>query len=234
MNERIFHPDVKLSDLLNRNPELVLLLSRWDIPLGFGERTVAEVCRTAGTSPEFFLMVCRIYTDKTYLPDDKTLSEVELDSLIRYLRASHIYYLEDRIPHIGQHLQHIIEQCTLVNRRLMEGFFEEYRREVEEHFRYEEETVFPYIRNLMEGMPDSAYRIRDFQKNHSNIEDKLFDLRNILVKYLPPALSPKERVSITMDTYRLSEDVERHSMIEEKVMVPYVMLLEKKYYGKNK
>ena len=233
MKRHLFTPTVKLAELLDDNPQLVLLLSRWNIPLGFGEKTVAEVCAEQGVSPVFFLIVCRIYSDRCYLPDEETLSMVEMDDMIRYLHASHIYYLQDRIPHIGNHLQHIVEQCEPVYRSMIRRFYDAYCHEVEEHFKYEEETVFPYIRALMEGAAPSGYRIRDFQKNHSNIEDKLHDLRNILIKYLPAELSPADRISITIDTYRLSEDVERHSVIEEQVLVPAVMLMERKRDGKG-
>ena len=233
MKTHLFTHTVKLAELLDANPQLVLLLSRWNIPLGFGEKTVAKVCAEQGVSPGFFLIVCRIYSDRRYLPDEETLSLVEMDDMIRYLHASHIYYLQDRIPHIGNHLQHIVEQCEPVYRGMIRRFFDAYCREVEEHFKYEEETVFPYIRELMEGAAPSGYRIRDFQKNHSNIEDKLHDLRNILIKYLPAELSPADRISITIDTYRLSEDVERHSVIEEQVLVPAVMLMERKRDGKG-
>ncbi|MFW5774606.1 MAG: hypothetical protein ACOCWD_07970, partial [Tangfeifania sp.] len=65
------------------------------------------------------------------------------------------------------------------------------------HIELEENKIFPYIlqleENLIKDRPDPAfieevrgYTIRDFLEEHSDIEEKLVDLRNILLKYLAP------------------------------------------------
>jgi iron-sulfur cluster repair protein YtfE (RIC family) len=45
------------------------------------------------------------------------------------------------------------------------------KREVNEHFRHEEEQVFPHLEALQKGNSDNSYRIRTFVPEHSNIED---------------------------------------------------------------
>ena len=41
----LFSPGMKLADLVESNYELLVVLARMGIPLGFGEASVGEVCR---------------------------------------------------------------------------------------------------------------------------------------------------------------------------------------------
>ncbi len=45
---------MKLADLVESNYELLVVLARMGIPLGFGEASVGEVCRQRGISAELF------------------------------------------------------------------------------------------------------------------------------------------------------------------------------------
>ena len=233
MEETRFVTSMRFSEVLNINPELVLLLSRWEIPLGFGEKTVAEVCAEQDISPEFFLLVCKVYTIKGYKLSTEDVDQVSMKDLLRFLSTSHRYYLEDRMPHIANHLKHIAEQCEPQYGKLLQRFFEEYRQEVVDHFDYEENVVFPYIRALENGQEKEAFRIRNYKTNHASIEDKLQDLISILIKYLPAALSPKERISITMDIYHLTEDIDKHALLEDVLLVSYAKKKEGRH-GKTK
>ena len=53
---------------------------------------------------------------------------------------------------------------------------------------------------------------------------------NILIKYLPAEIFPKERIEISFDIMDLSSDLNRHTRVEERVLVPFVELLESKCY----
>ena len=49
---------------------------------------------------------------------------------------------------------------------------------------------------------------------------------NILLKYLPGDILPKERIEISLDIMELSADLSFHSRIEDYVLIPYVENLE--------
>ena len=44
MKSRLFSSDARLSDLITAHPSLLSLLTRLDISLGFGDRSIADVC----------------------------------------------------------------------------------------------------------------------------------------------------------------------------------------------
>ena len=79
----------------------------------------------------------------------------------------------------------------------------------------------------MAGERDRTYSINEFLHNHSDIEGKLDDLLNIVFKYLPPQTDDDNVTDVVYDILRLSEDLKKHTFIEEKIMVPLVKHLEK-------
>ena len=86
--------------------------------------------------------------------------------------------------------------------------------------------MFPYLEQLVNQNVKTDYKIKVFHENHTNIEDKLSDLMNILVKYLPADVYPKERIEIALDINDLSVDLMNHTLIEERVLIPFVESLE--------
>lgn len=227
MGYLLFSSKMKMSELLLTNPRLVQMLPRLGIRLGFGDKSVDEVCNMYKISTPFFLLVCNVYTHNEYLPSKEVLVKMKMDDLVPYLLKSHQYYLEDRMASIEQMMVQIVDMCDPKFGKMLHRFFTEYKQEVFNHFQYEEKVVFPYINQLIAGNKSGEYHIRQFEKNHSNIEDKLGDLTNILIKYLPDSIAQRERFLVLSDILSLSSDLSKHSLIEDKILVPYVEALEK-------
>ena len=222
-----FSKDAKLAELLAGNRSLLPLLTRFGIGLGFGDRSVEEVCRMNKVSADLFLIICEIYTDNGFKPVPSELRHIDMSGLLPYLKASHQYYLDERFPHLEEHLQRIIEACGPKYGPMLSHFYDEYKREVMRHIQYyEEEVVFPYIEELRQGHRPDSYQINEFRHNHTNIQDVLDDMMNILLKYLPGDILPKERIEISLDIMELSDDLNRHSLIEDHILIPYVESLE--------
>lgn len=223
----LFSKENKLAELVVGDRRLLQLLPRFGIALGFGDRSVEEVCRLNNVSADLFLVLCEIYTDNGYKPDPHELKRIDMSGLLPYLKASHQYYLEERFPHLEDHLQRIIKACGPKYGPMLSNFYNEYKQEVMRHIKYyEEEVVFPYIEALLEGKRTDSYRIDEFEHNHTNIQDVLDDMMNILLKYLPGDILPQERVEISLDIMELSDDLNRHSVIENHILIPYVESLE--------
>ena len=222
-----FSKDTKFAELLTDDRRLLQLLPRFGIGLGFGDRSVDQVCQMNHVNSELFLMICEIYSDSNYKPGQIELQHIDMRDLLSYLKASHQYYLDERFPHIEEHLQHIIEACGQKYGPMLSHFYDEYKQEVMRHIKYyEEEVVFPYIEALLNGKRTDSYKIDEFEHNHTNIQDTLDDMMNILLKYLPGDILPKERIEISYDIMELSDDLNRHSIIEERILIPNVESIE--------
>ena len=226
MKSRLFSSDSRLSDLITAHPSLLTLLTRLGISLGFGDRSIADVCEESGVDTSFFLLICNVYTFNNYIPSTATILGTDMTGLVPYLEKSHRYYVDKRLPHIESHLDAIAQQLGGRIGKVFINFFQEYKHEVETHFLHEEREVFPHIAALMSGKRDTSYKIGEFLHNHSDIEGKLDDLLNIVFKYLPPQVDDDNVLDVVYDILRLREDLKKHTFIEEKIMVPLVMHLE--------
>ena len=226
MKSRLFSSESRLSDLITAHPSLLTLLTRLGISLGFGDRSIQDVCEASGVDTAFFLLICNVYTFNNYVPSTAAILGTDMTGLVPYLERSHKYYVDKRLPHIESHLDAIAQKLNGRIGQVFISFFKEYKCEVVDHFVHEEKDVFPHIRALMNGERDSTYRIGEFVRTHSDIEGKLDDLLNIVFKYLPPQVDDDNVLDVVYDILRLSEDLKKHTFIEERIMVPMVMHLE--------
>ena len=226
MKSRLFSSESRLSDLITAHPSLLSLLPRLGVSLGFGDRSIADVCDDSGVDTGFFLLICNVYTFNNYVPSTATILGTDMTGLVPYLEYSHKYYVNKRLPHIERHLDAIAEKLSGRIGKVFLSFYKEYKQEVEAHFQHEESEVFPHIRAMMAGNRDTSYSIGVFLQNHSDIEGKLDDLLNIIFKYLPPQVDDDNVLDVVYDILRLSEDLKKHTFIEEKIMVPLVHHLE--------
>lgn len=220
---------MKMADLIHANYRLLFVLPRFGIRLGFGDKSIGEICQASGVSESLFLLVCNVYSFDDFLPDPGELHAFTADDLIGYLRRSHEDYVRQQMPEIRRQVLALASGCEARNAKIVEQFFADYSREVNRHFDYEETVVFPYIHNLSAGRrSDEGYSIGQFEENHSNIEEKLSDLKNILIKYLPGLDSDGPRNTLLLDLFLLEDDLNKHSLIEDRILVPLVEQLEER------
>lgn len=229
MRHLLFSQDQKMSDLIHDNYKLLQVLRRFNIKLGFENKTIKEVCGEYGVSLSLFLLICNVYTYNNYFPKIYEEFTFDLEDLTDYLINSHKYYIDEQIPLIKQQLSQLANCYDKREGDILKRFFDDYSAEVKHHLSYEEDTVFPYIRSLKEGvLGGGKFTILQFEENHSNIEDKLHDLKNIIIKYLPDQCHSDLRKDILYNLFWLEEDLNKHALFENKILVPYVQSIEKR------
>jgi regulator of cell morphogenesis and NO signaling len=144
-------------------------------------------------------------------------------------------------------IKSLIENARPENKKsyeLIQNFFREYSKELKDHIEKEEKNVHPYILAIDEAFKNHSLSsgiiarvkkdsIKKYADDHDNVEDKLFDLKNLIIRYLPPADDYTLSNAILYDLFRLERDLNDHARIEEKVLVPKVELLEKQILGKK-
>ncbi len=222
---------MKMADLVASDIGLLSILQRLDIRLGFGEATVAEVCAQHNISADLFLMICNIYSFRDYEPQIETLTGEDISSVTMYLRASHNYYRTICFPTLHNNIHRMVKELDDISRRLIDKFYDDYDSEVNNHFQYEEEVVFPYIEQLLNDRKreNGEYCISRFGHSHGNINEKLNDLSNIIIKYLSGEYASQLRFEILNEINSIGNDLLRHSDIENKLLVPLVEKIEMRY-----
>lgn len=228
-----------MAEVIHTNYLLLPVLERFDIQLGFGDKTIDEVCAEHKVSSDFFLEIINSFNDHSYFPQAH-LQTFPLNLIINYIQKSHNYYLNNKIPQIGiliQKQKELSYKKQKVQMELVGKFFHDYRQEILTHIQNEENEVFPYILTIdkaySENRVDSSIvklvnerSIKGFIDTHTNIEDKLYDLKNIIIKYLPPAKDHTISNAILFELFRLEQDLNDHARIEDKVLAPKVQYLE--------
>jgi regulator of cell morphogenesis and NO signaling len=216
-----------MADIILVNSRLLYVLPYFGIGLGFGEKTVKQVCNERNLSVPLLLLVCNIYTFDDYVPDSQGLMQIPIDGIIKYLQNSHKDYLEVRMPQIIDDISGLATACRLKNGNILHEFCEKYRQEVIAHFKYEEEIVFPYIIQLLRGIKNNYYTIKEYETNHSDIDDALNDLKNIIIKYLPPECTIEKCRDILLNLIMFEYDLGKHTLLENKILISLVEHIEK-------
>jgi regulator of cell morphogenesis and NO signaling len=231
-------PDMKMADVLFRNITLLPVIDRFNIKLGFGEKSVKEICSLNGVNLDFFLEITNSFIDEEYFP------VVELNSfpvalMVNYLKKTHSYYLEEKVPELSKNISALIESERPDNSqfKLIGEFFSGYRNELENHINREENIVYPYILEIESAYTKNIisndlysrikkYSINDFATEHDDVEEKLYDLKNLMIRYLPPPSKSGICNNILIELFRLEKDLTIHAGLEDKVLVPKVSAME--------
>ena len=79
---------------------------------------------------------------------------------------------------------------------------------------------------MIDSRESSPYTIGEYEKNHSNVEEKLDDLKKLILMYQPPQCSPQDCFRVLFYLYNLESDLERHTFIEDGILVPVVSRME--------
>lgn len=226
-DDGIYRETDKMSDLICENYPMVLVMSRFGIALGFGERNIGEVCRQNGVDATTFLAVVNFLMENVDVPVEPVGKTLSIRDLIRYLHNAHDYFLNFRLPHIRRKLVEAISGCPADVSFVITKFFDDYAEEVNKHMAYEERYVFPYVSNLLEGKRDTKYNISVFRRRHDQVEMKIMELKNILIKYYPGDGSNMLN-SVLFDIFATEEDLASHTRVEDYLFVPAILALEKR------
>ena len=223
---KLYEADDKMIDLISDNYSMLQGLSAFGIRLGFGDKTVCEVCREQDVDCYTFLMVVNFLING-YTPKESD-EKISVKTLLGYLQASHRYLIDFQLPSIRTKLEESLQKgdglATLILR-----LYDEYAHDIRLHMKYEEKTLFPYVEALLRGEQTSGYNVDIFSKHHSDTKGKFQELKNIIIKYLPHnGLANNQLTATLYDIYNNEEWLLNHSNVEEILFVPAIRLLEQK------
>ena len=223
-NQKMYEADDKMISLIRDNYDLLQMLGSFGINLGFGDKTVEETCKDNQVDTYTFLAVVN-FTINGYgdYSDDGQLS---VPTLMHYLEASHAYYLDFQLPFIRKELQDCLSIDDSLGQLILR-FYDEYAHEIRRHMQYEQKTLFPYVRSLIDGRPVTEYSIETFSKHHGAADKKLRELKLLIIKYLPSDGLHNNMLTATLhDIYDNEEWLRQHSMVEDCIFVPAIRRLE--------
>lgn len=226
-NHKMYEADDKMISLIADNYNILQSLGRFGISLGFGDKTVREVCEDQNVDTYTFLAVVNFSINGYRGFDDS--ERFSIPTLLHYLKASHEYFLNFQLPSIRRDLEGALDENDNLARLIMK-LYDEYAYEVRHHMQYEEKTVFPYVDDLLNNKVNDKYDIETFSKHHSQVSLKLKELKNIIIKYLPSDIKHNNQLTATLyNIYNNEEWLQNHSLVEESIFIPAIRKLEQRY-----
>lgn len=227
------------------NLQLLPLLPRFNLKLGFGDKSVDEVCQAHGVNTDFFLEIANAYLDELYVPGEG-LSLFSLGTMVNYITSTHSYYTDIALPMVEDKIRRLMDHSALSEKEanLVTGFFNDYKNDFMVHISQEEKHILPYVLELERQSalekPDSqfiqklrTYSIREFEKEHDRLETSLKHLSELIIKYLPPFDDLQLCHQVLNDLASLMKDLADHADVEDKVLIPRVADLEKKLLNRE-
>ena len=217
--------DDRMCDLVCDRYAVLQVMSRFGIALGFGDKTIAEVCAENKVDTATFLAVVNMLMN--FGNGAELAGEVSVRSLTDYLHNSHSYFLDFRLPAIRRKLIEAIDCSHNDVAFAILRFFDEYVAEVHKHMDYEEQKVFPYVEGLLRGEHPEGYSIDIFRRHHDQVEAKLAELKRIIIRYYPSG-STNELNGVLFDIFTCERDLASHNDIEDRLFIPAIKRLEER------
>ena len=223
-NQKMYEADDKMISLIRDNYDLLQSLGSFGINLGFGDKTVRETCEDNNVDTYTFLAVVN-YTINGY-GEFEADTQLSVPTLLQYLEACHAYFLEFQLPYIRRELSESLDENDSLGRLILR-FYDEYAHEIKRHMQYEQKTLFPYVKSLIDGQPANDYNVETFSKHHGATDKKLRELKLLIIKYLPQDGLHNNQLTATLhDIYENEVWLRQHAEVEDHIFVPAIRRLE--------
>lgn len=221
-----------LAELISDDFRLLQVLSRFGIALGFGDKSVEQVCKENNVDTETFIVVCN-FISQGIKPSFDEFTSLNVASLLTYLHNSHNFFIDFMLPNIRREFVDSID-CSTRNEIgfLILKFFDDYVAEISKHQTYESEHFFTYVEGLLQGKRKADICLANFEndrihKDHDKlIAQKMSDLKNIIIRYCPNSTQKEQLNDALLHLYEFETDLNSHTQLEDTIFIPAVSLLE--------
>lgn len=228
---KLYEADDKMISLIRDNHSVLQAMGAFGISLGFGDKTVRQVCDEENVDTYTFLLVVNfIINGYRHQGPDESIS---VPTLVRYLRATHEYFLGFLLPSIRKELDDALQEDSNMQTLILR-LYDAYTRSILTHMKYEEKMLFPYVENLLQGRKTPGYDIITFSKHHGDTTTRLQELKSILIKYMPGnVLTNNKLTAVLYQLYNFEEWLQLHSNVEDDIFIPAISKLEQEVDQKD-
>ena len=223
-NQKMYEAEDNMISIIRDNYNILQSLGSFGISLGFGDKTVRDVCEMQQVDTYTFLAIVN-FTINGYR-EHEDIQNLSVPTMLHYLKASHAFYIDFELPIIRRELIDALDENDNLARLILK-LYDEYAHAIKNHMQYEEKNVFPYVESLIKGQLTSDYDIETFSKHHIQIDQKLRELKSIIIKYLPSdGLHNNQLTATLFNIYNCEEWLMQHSSVEEQIFIPAIRHLQ--------
>ncbi|MEO9966052.1 MAG: iron-sulfur cluster repair di-iron protein [Reichenbachiella sp.] len=207
-------------------------------------KTLKEVCESHNINPEQ-LLDCIEGAKPQSGVDTAELKKYPARLIIGYLKHTHELFIKDRLPFILRQInaldtpldQELISDLKMVLPMFVDDFIH--------HIYEEEDRLFTYISDLeyfLTGKNASSkmlaninsFSIQEFALHHGDSDDEMSGIRGITNQYDTENIEDLQLKVIFKELQVFDQELTKHAQIENKVLFPKALNLEKEAKEKLK
>lgn len=219
------------------------VLKRYKIEFADSELKFPAISTQTGDGREFISVLTRAFEDDVHFRYSE-FNIFSTDVIVDYIKRTHQLYISKTLHEIEQSIG-LLNEAYIEGHELIEivnNFYLDYKSDLMIHIRKEDQCLIPYIEYLenlehscKSGFDTSTYykksssfSIEAFFEDHEENDAELEKIRIKIMQYAPPVVN-RFIYGVLLNQLELFEhDLRVHGLIEEQVLIPRALELERK------
>jgi regulator of cell morphogenesis and NO signaling len=207
-----------------------------------GRRPLEAACTIKGIDPNLVMAEVQLATRSLMLPGNLPFQSWNIDFLIDYIINIHHHYLRQALPALKTSLKNFAvshEKKYPVYTDIL-NYYQKLEDDIFPHMKYEEEVIFPYLRQVAHVYDRKesfgGLFIKTLRKPLSSLidqEHKILDqsigkFRHLTNYYQLPEKACTEQLVVLSKLKGLDGDLVQHIYLENEILLPRVQAMELK------
>jgi len=230
----------KIADIVDNNYVNASVLYYFGISFfDYSEETLEQACRDKGLNVN--VVVEKLEANPSERPSSiNGLQEYPIDLIVEYLKHTHYLFIKQKLPYLAKLISNmavplgrtaqIVEDLKFVFPLFVEDFIH--------HIYEEEDTLFSYVISLNDYIkgskkPTQVYRqmenssLQQFAIDHDEHDDEMEGIRKITKEYDTSGTIPLSLRVVYSELQALEKDLQTHARVENEILFPKALSLEK-------
>lgn len=223
--------------ILPESEETQQVMQRYDLAHAHNLVYTYDGLTSLGIHPEFILALLQVQEDANAFKKEN-FDRFRLEVLVDYIRKTHQYYLNKKLLEVEQSIHLLLNSYPVAHPLLLllNTFYKDYRNHLAKHIEMEEKQLLPYIlqlEKLAEGnekkmTTPQQFTLQQFLDQHHDTEKDLQEVRKTILHYSPPSGNQTPYRILLSQLQVFEKDLAVHALIEDEVLLPRAIELEKK------
>ena len=231
--------NIKLFDLVVTDYRASEILEKYNIDFfNNGKITLFEACNDSGLDLENIIVELKATIKGE--SDNPQFNDFSIDSLIKYIKDVHHEYIRGTFPMLDSLTKEISVTLKNPSSELLKltELYEALKEELEIHIQKEEKMIFPYLSELLEKKNHSltfeappfgsiANLIEVMEKEHNKTAEILYEIRKITDNYFTTENAGMSVKVLYNELKKFEKDLHYHIHLENNILFPKAVALEK-------
>tara|TARA_B100000886_G_scaffold339773_1_gene306278 strand:+ start:1414 stop:2175 length:762 start_codon:yes stop_codon:yes gene_type:complete len=204
----------------------------------YPELTINQVCKIKDVNMDL-LLGYRLSLDESFELDFETLKTSPINLVIEYLKHNHSYFIKNKLPYIKGLISKLdVEEKLYPFFKDLKFIFPHFYEDFVDHILEEENFIFTHIQNLSKTKIKNIEHaklffalknisLKEIADEHKNEDSEMSGIRGLTKNYSIENIKNLHLKVIFQELKDFDDELEVHSDIENKILFPRAIELEK-------